>query len=341
MRAARIHEYGRPLIIEDVPTPVAGPGQVLVRVEGAGFCHSDLHIISGELPVLPVLPHILGHENAGRVAAIGDGVTAVKPGDPVAVYGGWGCGACDYCIDGEENLCPTMQWVGLSKHQGGYAEYLLVPHERYLVPLKTLSPQQAAPLTDAALTPYRAVTRAMPWIVPDYPALVIGCGALGQYGVKLLRLLTGADVIAVDLDDKKLAAARAAGATQTFNARDEALPEKIRDASGKRGVCAAFDFVGSETTLALSIAAARPGGRVVQIGLAGGTAHVSALAAKAEVTFSASWWGNIRELREVLSLAESGRLELVPTEYWPLARINDVYDALKRGDVAGRAVITP
>jgi alcohol dehydrogenase, propanol-preferring len=314
----------------------------VIRVEGAGFCHSDLHIISGDIQVLPRMPLTLGHENAGTVAAIGAGVRAVKEGDHVAVYGGWGDGFCDYCVAGEENLCPTMQWVGLSEHEGGYAEYLLVPHERHLIQLHTLEPKAAAPLTDAALTPYRAVTRALPFVKPDYPVLVIGCGALGQFGVKIVRLLSGAEIIAVDLDDSKLATARESGATHTINARDPEIKQKILEIARGVGVSAAFDFVGADSTLELALASARTGGRVVQVGLAGGTAHVSALKTiKPEVAVSVSWWGNIRELREVLALAESGRLTPIPLEFWPLDKINEVYERVKRGQVAGRAVIAP
>ena len=235
-----------------------------------------------------------------------------------------------------------MQWVGLSQHEGGYAEYLLVPHERYLVKLNTLEPKAAAPLTDAALTPYRAITRALPHVPPDYPALVIGCGALGQFGVKILRLLSGAEIIAVDLDDGKLKVARESGATHTINARDPEIGQKILEIARGIGVSAAFDFVGADSTLALAMASTRPAGRVVQVGLAGGTAHVTALKTlKPEVSVSVSWWGNIRELREVLALAESGRLTPIPLEFWPLAKINDVYERVKHGQVAGRAVITP
>jgi len=311
-------------------------------VEGAGFCHSDLHVISGDIQVLPRMPLILGHENAGTVAAIGAGVRAVKEGDRVAVYGGWGDGFCDYCVAGEENLCPTMQWVGLSEHEGGYAEYLLVPHERYLVPLHTLEPKAAAPLTDAAPTPYRAVTRALPFVQPDYPDLVVGCGAHGQFGVKIVRLLSGAEIIAVDLDDRKLATAREPGATHTINARDPEVRERILEIALGVGVSAAFDFVGADSTLELALASTRTAGRVVQVGLAGGTAHVAALKTiKPEVAVSVSWWGNIRELREVLALAESGRLTPIPLEFWRLDKINEVYERVKQGQVSGRAVITP
>jgi propanol-preferring alcohol dehydrogenase len=342
MQAARLHAYGKPLEIDDVPMPTPGPGQVVIRVEGAGFCHSDLHIISGEIQILPRMPLTLGHENAGTVAAIGAGVRAVKEGEPVAVYGGWGDGFCDYCAAGEENLCPTMQWVGLSEHEGGYAEYLLIPHERYLVPLHTLEPKMAAPLTDAALTPYRAITRALSAVPPDYPVLVIGCGALGQFGVKILRLLSGAEIIAIDLDDHKLATARESGATHTINARDPEVQRRILDIARGVGVSAVFDFVGADSTLALALATTRPAGRIVQVGLAGGTAQVTALkTVKPEVSVSVSWWGNIRELREVIALVESGRLTPIPLEFWPLNKINEVYDRVKRGEVSGRAVVTP
>ena len=119
MKAARIHKYGAPLVLEEVPTPRPGSGEVLIRVGGAGFCHSDIHVMDGEIPVLPRMPLILGHENAGTVAGCGAGVTSVREGDRVAVYGGWGCGRCDYCVSGHEQLCEAPQWAGLSMHDAG------------------------------------------------------------------------------------------------------------------------------------------------------------------------------------------------------------------------------
>lgn len=343
MKAARLHEYGQPLVIEEVPTPTIGDGEVLVQVEGAGFCHSDLHIIDGELQLSLQLPHILGHENAGIVAQVGRGVTAVKEGDPVVVYGGWGCGYCRWCVTGHEQLCLKPQWVGISEHQGGYAQYLRVPRERYLVKLERLSPREAAPLADAALTPYRAIKRALPYLAPDSWALVVGVGGLGQYGVKLLRLLSGVRIVAVDIDDRKLELAKRAGADLTFNPkRHPDLAQELLDLTHGEGLMASFDFVGSDETLALCISTCASDGKVTQLGLMGGTAHIQPFVnSRFEVLYEATLWGNIQELREVVALAESGRLSLIPMEFFPLEQINEVAQKLKAGAIAGRAVITP
>jgi propanol-preferring alcohol dehydrogenase len=342
MRAARLHAYGKPMVIEEVPTPTPGPGEVVIEVQGAGFCHSDLHLIDGEIQILPRLPITLGHENAGVVAARGAGVRSVRDGDPVLVFGGWGCGACPWCVSGDEQLCATPEWVGLSQHDGGYAEYLLVPHERWLVPLQKLAPREAAPLTDAALTPYRAIRKALPSLTPDVAVLVIGLGGLGQYGVKLLRLLCASPIVAVDVDPRKLALAGSYGASHLLDGRDADLRERVLALTGGLGVGAALDFVGSDPTLALAAAVTRPLGRVLQIGLAGGTARLKVLEnTRFEVSFEATLWGNVKELREVVALAERGELALIEQEYAPLDAINDAYRRLKAGEVSGRLVITP
>lgn len=342
MRAARLHAYGGPLVLEDIPTPSPGHGDVLVRVDAAGFCHSDLHVIDGEIRTLPRMPLTLGHENAGTVAAAGAGVTAVREGDRVAVFGGWGCGHCSYCVAGQDQLCEAPQWAGLSDRDGGYAEYLLVPNERYLVPLARLDPVEAAPLTDAALTPYRAIRKALPMLEPDHYALVIGLGGLGQYGLKLLRLLTGCPVIAVDVSATKRRLATELGAAHTLDGAGAHLADAIRDLTHGHGVSAAFDFVGTDATLALAIGATRSLGKVTQIGLAGGAARLKVLEnARFEVQFETTLWGTVKELREVIALAERGQLTPIGIERVPLARINDVYGRLKRGEIDGRAVITP
>ena len=196
--------------------------------------------------------------------------------------------------------------------------------------------------TDAALTPYRAIKKALPLLEPDYYALVIGLGGLGQYGLKLLTLLAGCPVIVVDVQEAKLKLAHELGAAQTFNARDPDLAARLRDFTKGRGVSASFDFVGSQETLALAIGATRARGKVSQIGLAGGEARLHVLEnSRFEVQFEATLWGTIKELREVVALAERGKLQPIPIERAPLERINEIYARLKRGEIQGRAVITP
>lgn len=342
MRAARLHAYKQPFVVDEVPLPQPGPGQVLVKIAGSGFCHSDLHVMDGEVPLNIPLPVTLGHENAGYVAAAGPGVASVKEGDAVAIFGGWGDGTCSYCVSGQEQLCPNGQWIGLSKWGGGYAEYALVPQERYLVKLSSLDPRDAAPLTDAALTPYRAVRKALPYLQPDRMALVIGLGGLGQYGLKLLKLLSGCPVIAVDKSEAKLKAARAYGAAHALQADDPRLVERIMELTRGAGVAGAFDFVGADATLDTAIACTASDGKVSQIGLGGGTARLKLFGTmRFEVAYEFTLWGSIKELREVIALAESGRLQLNEAEHVPLDRINDVVSRLRRGDVRGRVIITP
>jgi propanol-preferring alcohol dehydrogenase len=342
MRAARLHAYGEPFVLDEVPAPSPGPGEIVVRVAGAGFCHSDLHIAEGEIRILPEMPATLGHENAGYVEALGAGVSSVREGDAVIVYGGWGCGRCDYCVGGLEQLCERPEWIGVSRHPGGYAERILVPHARYLVPLRNLSPREAAPLADAALTPYRAIRLAQPYLEPDHFALVIGLGGLGEFGLVLLRLLSGCPVIAVDILESKRQLARRLGAEVVLDGREPELAAKILERTGGHGVCAAFDFVGSDATLALAVATTRARGKVTQLGLAGGMAALAPLKnSRFEVAYEATLWGTIKELREVVSLAERGRLPMIPLEFAPLEAINEVRARLRRGEVAGRVVLTP
>jgi propanol-preferring alcohol dehydrogenase len=207
MKAVRFLEVGRPAEIVDLPKPTPAPGEVLVRIAGAGVCHSDLHVLDEGIGIAG--PFTLGHENAGWIAALGEGVTGWKEGDPVAVYGPWGCGACHTCQTSAENYCERHATIptyggGLGS-DGGMAEYMIVPSARLLVPLGRLDPVTTAPLSDAALTPYHAIKTALPLLTPDATVLVLGVGGLGHMAVQILRALTPARLIAGDIDDVKLA----------------------------------------------------------------------------------------------------------------------------------------
>lgn len=192
MRAVRFTGVGKPAQIESVVKPSPGPGQVLIKIGGAGVCHSDLHVMEEDLGFTP--PFTLGHENAGWVSEVGEGVTGFKEGDAVAVYGPWGCGYCHSCQLSMENYRENWASIGTFGgglgSDGGMAEYMLVPAVRLLVPLGDLSPAKAAPLSDAALTPYHAIKRALPQINAESTVVVMGVGGLGHMAIQLLRVLT-------------------------------------------------------------------------------------------------------------------------------------------------------
>lgn len=333
MRAALLPDYKAELVIDDVPVPDPGPGEVLLRVAGVGLCHSDLDLVAGEVPLLPRFPWILGHEVTGWVEALGPGAHGFEHGEPVAVFGGWGCGMCPLCLGGEEQLCATPSWVGFGQ-PGGYAEYLVVPSPRHLVPLGDLDPVSSAPLTDAALTSYRAVRRALPRLVPGTTAVVIGAGGLGQYAVQLLRELSAADVVVLEPSEPRRAAALELGATTALSPEDDAVSTLAT------GADAVLDLVGSQQTLALAgrLAAARA--EVVIVGLGGGTLPVAPPTLAAEVRVSSSLWGSRTELGEVVELARAGRLATRVHER-DLAAVNTAMRDLANGEVEGRIVLVP
>jgi len=242
MKAVRYIETGRPPEIVDIPVPKPAAGEVLIKIAGAGVCHSDLHLLDEEFG--PKGPFILGHENAGWIAELGEGVQGWKEGDAVLVYGPWGCGRCHSCQLSAENYCENHasqpSFGGGIGSDGGMAEYMLVPSARLLVPLGDVDPVSAAPLTDAALTPYHAIKTALPLMTPDTTVVVIGIGGLGHLAVQLLQALTPARLIAADIDDAKLAHARELGVTHTVNTRDsDAAAEAIAGLTGPRGAAVA------------------------------------------------------------------------------------------------------
>ena len=342
MKAVRFLEVGRPAEIVDLPKPTPAPGEVLVRIAGAGVCHSDLHVLDEGIGIAG--PFTLGHENAGWIAALGEGVTGWKEGDPVAVYGPWGCGACHTCQTSAENYCERHATIptyggGLGS-DGGMAEYMIVPSARLLVPLGRLDPVTTAPLSDAALTPYHAIKTALPLLTPDATVLVLGVGGLGHMAVQILRALTPARLIAGDIDDVKLSHARELGATHTINTREKTATEEIRDLVGQRGVTVALDFVGAQATIDIAASVVGRNSRLSIVGLAGGTLHYAANNPPYGTQVTVPYWGSRTELMEVIALAQSGRIKAT-VETFPPEQANDVYQRLRDGKVQGRAILIP
>lgn len=348
MKALQFYEWKTPAELREVPDPDPGPGEVLVKVAASGACHSDLHVMHEFEPgAVPYeLPFTLGHETAGHIEALGDGVEegfGIEVGAPVAVYGPWGCGRCPHCRQGKENYCWHAAEIGAAGgglgRDGGMAEWMVVPSPRLLVPLGELDPVSAAPLTDAGLTPYHAVKRSLQRLVPGSTAVVIGVGGLGHMAVQLVKALSPAKVVAVDLDESKLTLAERLGADHTV-VSDENAAEEIRGLSGGFGCELVVDCVGAQPTVELAAAVSRSLGDITLVGIGGGTLGVSFFSIPPEASVATTYWGSVTELAEVVALAERGVLN-IHVERFSLEDAMSAYGRLQRGEIEGRAVIIP
>ncbi len=344
MNAYQLVAWQRPPETRDVPIPEPGIGEVLLKMGGACACHTDLRMMDWPEGTHDYeLPFTLGHENAGWIEALGPGVDGWQLGEPVIVYGPWGCGRCAACRAGRETLCERAMMedvsVGGFGLDGGMAEYMLVPSARLLVSLGDLDPRTAAPLSDAALTPYHAMRSVLPLLTPGAWALVIGIGGLGHMAVQLLRAVSAARVIAVDVDAAKLELAHEVGAEEAV-AAGETAAARIRELTRGLGPIVVLDCVGSDATMALAATVVRPGGAIQAIGLAGGRIPVGYGALPFDVSVTVPYWGSYGELVEVVELARAGKVHAY-TESFPLERAADAYESLRAGTLLGRAVIIP
>lgn len=343
MRALRLTEWESDPVVSDVPVPEPRGAEVLVEVAAAGLCRTDLHIMHSRPGAFPyTLPFTLGHESAGRVAALGPEASGFEAGDPVVVYSRWGCGTCWQCAGGRDNACvrtPHGPHGGGLGRDGGLAEYLLVPSARYLVPAPGLDPVRAAPLTDAALTPYHAVKLSLTQLHARSTAVVLGVGGLGHMAVQVLKAITPARVVAVDVRDAALELARTAGADLTLSA-DGLTAEDIRAETEPDGVAVVIDCVGSNTTLALAASSVAQGGDITFVGRGGGELRVAPGLVPYETTVRMPTWGTIAELAEVVELATAGKIHS-EAEVFDLDDAVGAYAKLRHGDVLGRAVVLP
>jgi propanol-preferring alcohol dehydrogenase len=342
MRALQYTAIGSPPEIREVLTPEPAPGEVLVKVTAAGVCHSDQYTMDRPADGFPFkLPMTLGHEGAGIVARVAGAAPGIKEGDAVAVYGAWGCGYCRACATGAENYCTNsdgIEWPGFGA-PGFMAEYLLVPSSRHLVPLGDLDPVRNVPLTDAGLTPYHAIKPSLHKLVPGSTAVVIGAGGLGHLAIQILRALSPAQVIALDISADKLAFAREVGAHAAFQA-DVACIERVRDQAGGRGAEAVFDFVGIHETADLAAKLGGPASDIVMVGLGPGTIPVSVNTVPSGTSVRAPVWGTRSDLMEVIQLARSGAIT-VEVERFPLEDGPRAYERLRARSLRGRAVLVP
>ncbi|HUA46832.1 MAG TPA: NAD(P)-dependent alcohol dehydrogenase [Solirubrobacteraceae bacterium] len=337
MKAVRLLSWQAEPELCDVDVPAPGPGEVLVKVEAAGLCHSDLHVMDWPEGTLRwELPVTLGHETAGTVAALGAGALGVQEGDPVLVYGPWGCGVCRWCARGAENLCPERTACGLGS-DGGLAEFVVVPSARLLVPRGDLDAAQAAPLTDAALTPYHALGPHLWRLVPGSDVVIIGVGGLGHVAVQLVRELSAARTVAIDPRESARRVATEAGAGVALDSRDLTSAD-VRAHIASSGAALVLDFVGSDETVSLAAALIEPGGHVSIVGSGATSFPLGIGNLPFEWSAGRPSWGTLPELHEVVALAAAGRIE-IEVEQFALEDTLEGYRRLRHGEVSGRAVV--
>jgi len=341
MKAAFLYEYNKPLRIQETENPtITDPTDVIVKIGGAGVCHTDLHLIEGMWAEAlgQELPYIIGHENAGWVHAVGSAVTNFKVGDPVIVHPVMSCGKCLGCRTGEDMYCEHLKFPGLTVN-GGYAEYLKTS-ERALIALPAgVNPADVAPFADAGITAYRAVKKAAPLAQPGTKALIIGMGGLGHIGVQVLRELGNSEIIALDRHDGRLDMALELGASHGVRADHNAISQ-VKSLTDEKGADIIIDFVGTDQTHADSMQMLRKGGHYFVVGY-GGTVKVPSLdIINKEFSIVGSLVGNYSELYELMVLHARGKVKLHSSKY-SLDEANDVLKLLHDGKINGRAVLVP
>src|SRR5579863_7173641 len=335
MQAAVVVEFKKPLALRESEVPTPGPGQILVKTEACGVCHTDLHAAHGDWPLKPTLPFIPGHEAIGLVVAVGSGVKVVKEGDRVDVP--WlysACGDCEYCLTGWETICAQAQFGGYTKN-GGFAEYLLAdPNYVAHVPAG-LAAADAAPLICAGITTYKGIkqTAAKPgeWIA------ISGAGGLGHLAIQYAKAM-GLFVCAVDIDDGKLAHAKRLGADLVINAKngDPAVTVKKETGGGAHGV-----LITAPSLIAFKqgVGMTRKLGTCVLVGLPPGEFPVPLFDVVANcITIRGSFVGSRLDMAEALAFAVEGKVK-ADVELQPLSSINGIFDRLEHGEVASRVVL--
>src|SRR5216683_5254982 len=333
MKAAVLNEFKGPLEFKEVPQPQLEPGDVLIKVEACGVCHSDLHVADGDWTQFARIvkkPLILGHEIAGRVVERGAAVRELQVGDRVGVpWLHWSCGECEFCREGYENLCSKQKITGVTV-DGGYAEFVKVPASHAIGIPDSVSSIEAAPLFCAGVTVFRALKKAS--VTPGQRLAVFGVGGLGHLAVQIGRGL-GADVTAIDISDEKLALTKSLGASTVFNAASTSGVKELRN---KGGVHIALVASASRAAYDTAFSCVRPTGTLLVVGLpAENICFPPILMAAAEVRIQASAVGTRQDVRDVLALASQGKIRCrVDTR--PLSEANHALDLLRSGQVSGR-----
>jgi len=334
-----LYEFGARLEMRDLPRPKAGPGEVLIKVRACGVCGTDLKMRAGKLKLKPSLPHVMGHEPAGEICEIGQGVRNLELGDRVAVYFYQSWHKCKTCDEGFETSCAHQKGqIGFSTN-GAFAEYLVVPAENVGKLADHVSYSHGAIIADAIATTLQAL-RDCARLKRGETVLIVGIGGLGLHAIQIAKLL-GARVIAVDTEDKKLDLARKYGADHVVNARSPDILESVRTACKYDGPDVALDLVGNADSIQLCILAAKAGARVVLVGYdpaAKVLIEPFSLVAR-QLVISGSRAASLQTFRDAVELINEEKIKPVVTNRFPAVRVNEALETLHAGKVSGRAVI--
>ncbi|MCU1377748.1 MAG: hypothetical protein JWN29_731 [Acidimicrobiales bacterium] len=333
---------GGGLEVRDVPVPTPGHGEVLVKVAGAGLCHSDCMISVRPASYRPDgTPFTIGHETAGIVEAVGEGVHKVSTGQPVVVHAEYGCGQCPTCMGGNERSCPVMRpaaGAGLGL-DGGMAEYIVAPARAVVALPEQLDPVDAGPLDDAGLTPYHVIRTSAPWLEAGSVTAVIGIGGLGHLAIQILRAVSSTTIVAVEKDPGRRAFALELGADVALDPEDDAAA-RIKG-MGRDGASLVLDLVGADQTLALGAAAAARQGKLVCVGAALGSVPVGMMHVPWECVVQTTYSGEAWELEQLLQLAAAGKVK-VSANHISLDDVSEAYERLDKGEHgSGRLIAVP
>ncbi|MFM9876091.1 MAG: alcohol dehydrogenase [Nitrosarchaeum sp.] len=350
MKSSRIIGPNEPLQFVEMDTPIPIGTQVLVKVKSVGVCHSDLHLWEGGYDLgdgkfmkvtdrgvkYPVTP---GHEIVGTVEEFGDNVRGYAKGDQVLVYPWVGCGQCPACKVENENLCDAPKSLGVFQ-DGGYSDYSLIPHFKYLAKLDGVDPESATSLACSGLTAYTAIKKSN----QNFPEflVIIGAGGLGLMGVQIAKYVTKSKIICVDIDEQKLNIAKEMGADFIINSKDPDTAEKIISICNGKGADSVVDFVNAPLTAKMGLTVLRKRGNLVLVGLFGGSLELSLVTIPLKsITIQGAYTGNYSDMVELLNLARKGIINPMISKRYSLGDANSALNDLKARKIIGRAVINP
>jgi len=351
MKSLQLTEFGKPLNWKELKKPVPKGNEVLLKVDACGVCHSDLHIWEGYYELGDDermyiaergvnLPMTMGHEVVGTVESTGSDVKSINQGETRLIYPWIGCGTCKYCRTDRMQMCLSPRSLGVFS-DGGYSDYILIPHEKYLVKIDGLKPENACSYACAGLTAFSALKKTMP-LEEDETLVVIGAGGLGLMAMQVVGELTSANVIVIDVDDKKLATAKEIDDFETINSVNEDPVKAVMAHTNEQGAAAVVDFVNNSATAKSAFDMLCKNGIMVMVGLFGGKLTFSnPVPTLKNLTIRGSYTGSLLELRELIDIVRDKKLKSIPVQTYGLDKADELLQKVKDGDIVGRAVVKP